>query len=192
VYNPRIARIFGALATICALCAFVLIIAAMIYPVAGAYAKTNGFASESPTLDATGYIAGGSEYAAVQWVLQNTLPDALIIEGKGASYRANYNRISTMTGRPTLLGWDGHESQWRGRSYGQMAAGRPEALQSIYGSGSPEQLIQTLTQWDVDYVYVGPTEREQYGVTPRNELTLRSVMDLVFENGDVRIYRRRE
>jgi len=163
-----------------------------LVPVAGVYGKTNGFSSVSPTLDATGYIAGGAEYDAVQWVIQNTSPDALIVEGKGASYRANYNRISTMTGRPTLLGWDGHESQWRGSAYGQMAAGRPEALQSIYGSGSSEQLIQTLTQWNVDYVYVGPTERDQYGVTSRNELTLGTAMDLVFENGDVRIYRRRE
>jgi len=97
-----------------------------------------------------------------------------------------------MTGRPTLLGWDGHESQWRGRAYGEMAAGRPEALQTIYGGSSGPELIDTLEQWDVDYVYVGPTEREQYGVNARSELALQSAMDLVFEEGDVRIYRRRE
>jgi uncharacterized membrane protein len=96
-----------------------------------------------------------------------------------------------MTGRPTLLGWDGHEAQWRGQQYGEMAEGRAQALEIIYRGGTPEQLAQLIQTWGIDYIYVGPTERAQYGVTPNVEALLRQVADPVFESGDVRIYRAR-
>jgi uncharacterized membrane protein len=171
----------------------VLIAVGLIYPVAAAYSKTQGFASTTPTFDATAYVTSESpaQLAAIAWVRANTAPDAVILEGKGASYRANYSRISAATGRPTLLGWDGHESQWRGAAYGSMAAGRAEALDLIYRSGEPEQIVQALATWGIDYVYVGPTERSQYGMTLLSDERLAQAMDLVFEQGDVRIYRRR-
>lgn len=170
----------------------VLVAASLLFTPAGAYSKTNGFAG-TPTFDGVAYVRdfGPAEYAAAMWVRDNVAPDALVLEGKGASYRAEYNRVSTLSGRPTLLGWDGHESQWRGQAYGKMAAGRAEALDIIYRSGAPQQIRETLEEWGIDYVYVGPTEREQYGLTPGAEARLAQVMDLVFEQGDVRIYRRR-
>lgn len=167
-------------------------LASTIYLVAGAYSKTNGLAGE-PSFDATAYLqnGGAGELAAVRWVRENTLPGDIIAEGKGASYRPEYSRISAMTGRPTLLGWDGHESQWRGRAYGQMAAGRPEALETIYKTGDAGQIAATLKQFGIDYVYVGPAEREQYAITPQRDALLQQVMDLGFENEGVRIYRAR-
>lgn len=172
--------------------ALVLALASTVFLVAGGYSKTQGFSGE-PTFDATSYLAvsGPNELAAVRWVSDHTLPTDLVLEGKGASYRAESSRISAMTGRPTLLGWDGHEAQWRGRAYGEMAAGRSQALETIYQTGSPAQIVEALDQWNIAYVYVGPTERTQYGFTPQAEQRLRQVMDLVFENGSVRIYRAR-
>jgi uncharacterized membrane protein len=122
-------------------------------------------------------------------VRTNTLPTDVVVEGKGRSYGAETNRISTMTGRPTLLGWDGHEAQWRGRAYGAMAAGRPEALQAIYGGATPEQRARVLKELGADYVYVGPQERAQYNLSPATERALFAQLELVYENGDVRIYR---
>ncbi|HRW09422.1 MAG TPA: hypothetical protein P5121_30180, partial [Caldilineaceae bacterium] len=104
---------------------------------------------------------------------------------------SNYNRMSTMSGRQTLMGWDGHESQWRGKAFGEMAQGRDQALETIYRGGSPVQIAQTLAQWQIDYVYVGPSERSRYGLTPQGERNLATAMDLAFEMGDVRIYQRR-
>ncbi|MEZ4734534.1 MAG: hypothetical protein R3E79_46175 [Caldilineaceae bacterium] len=129
--------------------------------------------------------------AAADWVRMNTAPDAVVVEGKGASYWSNYNRISTITGRPTLLGWDGHESQWRGKAYGAMAQGRAEALETIYRSLSPDEIAGVLATWNIEYVYVGPTERSQYGMTEQSERALAAATDLAFEQGNVRIYQRR-
>jgi len=171
----------------------ILAAATVIYPVAGTYSKTLGFSARPRTADATHYLTreGPSEKAAVEWVLHNTTPDALVLEGKGASYWSNYNRISTMTGRTTLLGWDGHESQWRGEAFGEMARGRDEALQYVYRSGSPAEIERVLDEWGIDYVYIGPTERQQYEITPRSEERIAAATDLVFSDGDVRIYRNR-
>jgi YYY domain-containing protein len=179
----------GATAT----CAILMVLVGLIYPVAGVYSKTSGFRSDSPTFDATAHLSreAPAELAAAQWIRANTAPVALVLEGKGASYRADTNRISTMTGRPTLLGWDGHESQWRGSAYGEMAAGRVEAIETIYRADSVDAIVQTLLIWDIDYVYVGPLERRVYGVTPAGEQRLASAMELVFSDGEVRIYRRR-
>ena len=174
------------------LAAILLAVATSVYLVAGAYSKTNGFAG-NPTFDATGYLAGygPSELAAVNWVMANTRPDAVVVEGKGASYNAGTSRISAMTGRPTLLGWDGHESQWRGAAYGAMAAGRPQALEQLYRDAPAADLRQLADQWDIDYLYLGPAERNQYGVTPFHQARLDQVFDRVFQDGDVAIYRTR-
>jgi uncharacterized membrane protein len=170
--------------------ALVLATASTIYLIAGAYSKTQGF-SRTPTFDAAAYLAmaAPAEYGAVEWVRANTQPTDVIVEGKGRSYGAETNRISTMTGRPTLLGWDGHESQWRGRAYGEMAAGRPEALRAIYGGATPDQLARILAEFGIDYVYVGPQERTQYNLSPATERLLFAQLELVYDNGDVRIYR---
>ncbi len=175
--------------------ALVLATASTVYIAAGAYSKTQGF-SRTPTFDAAAYLAtiSPAEYGAVEWVRANTRPDDVVVEGKGRSYGADTNRISTMTGRPTPLGWDGHESQWRGRAYGAMAAGRPEALRSIYGGTSPSEVVRILQSLGASYLYVGPSERAQYGLTPAVERALFAQLELVYpaenpEQGDVRIYR---
>ncbi len=177
------------------LAALALALNSTIYLVAGAYSKTQGF-SRPPTFDASAYLAGvaPAEYGAVEWVRANTLPADIVVEGKGRSYAADTNRISTMTGRQTLLGWDGHESQWRGRAYGRMAAGRPEALQAIYGGASPAEALRLLEAFGASYLYVGPSERAQYGLSPAVERALYAQLELVYEDGAspdtmVRIYR---
>ena len=174
------------------LAAVLLAAASSVYLMAGAYSKTNGFAA-APSFDATAYLAsyGASELAAVDWVRANTPPDARIAEGKGASYNAGTSRLSTMTGRPTLLGWDGHEAQWRGAAYGEMAAGRPQALEQLYRDAPAADLPQLAEQWGIDYLYLGPAERSQYGVTPFHQARFDQVFDRVFEAGEVVIYRTR-
>ncbi len=173
-----------------AVLALLLILGGLIYPVAGSYAKIKGFGTPNPTLNGLAYV-GPDEEAAIGWIRRNTAPTDLVLQSKGRSYWASDNRVNAATGRATLLGWDGHESQWRGPAYGEMAAGRPELIETIYRNGTPAAIQTALQEADIDYVYVGPVEREQYGLSPAAEARLAEVMDLVFEQGTVRIYQRR-
>ncbi len=171
----------------------VLTLTGLYYPVAASYSKAGRFAGE-PTLDGLAYLRqyNPGDYGAITWIAQNA-PDArVVLESSGGSYdRDGAGRISMATGIPTLLGWDGHESQWRGRRYGEMVAGRPEALEAIYRGAPETELDGLLAQWDIDYVVVGRIERDRYRVTPQALERFDRVMDLVYDQDGVQIYRRR-
>lgn len=181
------------LAPVCSGLCLVCMALGVFYPVAALDAKTNSFAADKLTLDATAYIAQSSpaEMAAARWIRDHTTADALIAEALGRSYYASDNRMSTLSGRPTLHGWGGHESQWRGKAYGEMAQNRDSTLRLLYQTGSTTDIAQALRDWKIDYVYVGPAERDIYKMQADAEDRLKAVMDLAFEQGDVRIYQRR-
>ena len=130
-------------------------------------------------------------HAAINWVRSSTHPAAIIVQAPGNSYDALDGIISTATARPTLIGWQAHERQWRGRAYDAMSAGRLEALARIYNSKSNDDLQQTLLAWNVSYVYLGPTERTRYAISADHESHMMRTMELAFQHGTVRIYRRR-
>ncbi len=182
----------GWAAALPALPALLLIVAGLVFPAAAAWSRTNGFAGP-PTFDATAYLQnfGAGELAAARWLRDTSLPNAVVAEAKGLSYRSDTSRISTLSGRPTLLGWEGHERQWRGDAYNAMAGGRVEALERLYRTGGAAEIAQLLAEWGIDYVVVGPAERSAYGLTPAHEERLLQVMDLVYDQADVRIYQRR-
>lgn len=165
-----------------------LILLCLIYPVAGVYAKITGFGTRQPTLSGLAYV-GADEQAAIDWIRRNTPENAVILEAKGASYNFSSSRISAATGRATLLGWDGHQSQWRGQAYSGQAAGRAESIEEIYKRPLHSTLPALLDRWQIDYLILGPQERAQYGLTPTVELQLGTFLELVFELGDYRIFR---
>lgn len=163
-----------------------------VFMVAGAYSRASGFTT-SPTFDATAWIADFSpaQRDAAFWLRDNAPADAIIAEAVGSSYQSDQNMISTLSGRPTLLGWEGHERQWRGnQAYGEMAAGRSEALEEIYRYGMPDDVLATLDRFGIDYVVYGPTERNKYGLTSIERARLDDMLDKVFEERDVTIYAR--
>jgi uncharacterized membrane protein len=99
-------------AAIFAVPALTLVLASLIFMPLAAWSKTAGFAAE-PSFDASAWLLnyGSNERAAAEWLRENTPADAVIAEAKGKSYQSNTSRLSTLSGRATLLGWDGHESQ---------------------------------------------------------------------------------
>lgn len=125
------------------------------------------------------------------WLRANAAEDAVVAEAPGAGYRPETSRASTFTGRPTVLGWEGHEQQWRGASYGRLAGNRSAALEALYTARTAEDVAGVLAGFRIDFVYVGPEERKRYSISPEYEERLRHAMDPVFARGAVSIYRRR-
>ena len=144
----------------------------------------------TPTLDGTAYLAPQypGDTAAIAWLRANVPGVATVLEASGGSY-SYAGRISTQTGLPTLLGWDGHELQWRGDTVEQDKR-RPD-IERIYRNATGNELHGLLDRWQIDYVVVGDLERQTFGVTPQSEARLAQVMDLVYDAEGVRIYRRR-
>lgn len=171
------------------LAGLVLILSGLVYT--GAAARS--VMGDPAGLDALAYVArtAPDEAAAIAWIAEHTAPGAIVLQASGGSYAAQDDRVSVATGRPTLLGWEGHELQWRGSAYAAMAAGRAEAIEAVYRGADADALARTLSDWHIDYVFVGPSERRRFGLGPEREALLGHVMERVFSRGDVRLYRRR-
>jgi YYY domain-containing protein len=163
----------------------------MVYPVLGNVSRAGNFEPE-PTLDGTAYLASSqpADYDAIAWLNQNVQGAPVILEtpGTGGSSYVYEGRVSALTGLPALLGWAGHEGQWRG-SYTVQHAREPD-IQTIYNTLDVEAARSLLEQYDVTYVYVGPVERSQY--EPRGLQKFARFMDVAYENDGVTIYRVRD
>jgi len=163
-----------------------LLLAGLSYTVMGIVSKAGGFQG-TPTLDGTAYVREyhPDEYEAISWLQANAPRGSVMVEAPGNQY-SEYNRVSAHTGIPTLLGWGGHELQWRG-NYDEP--GRREAdIAVIYQPDDVAATADILTRYGVDYVYVGPNERAKYGVSTATLQKLAQIMEPVFENGQVIIY----
>lgn len=169
--------------------AFALVFAAgMVYPLAAAPSRAEGFRNP-PTLDGTAWIARSApdDYAAAAWLNTHVQGPAVIVEAPGGSY-TYHGRMAAMTGLSTLLGWDFHEHQWRGEF--EEPGKRGPVVEQIYKEVKPDAVRPLLEQYDVDFVYVGRLEREKYKLTPPMVEKFKAFMDLVYEEGDVRIFQR--
>ena len=81
---------------------------------AGTYARKDGF-SRTPQLGGLRWLeeSAPGDPAAIEWLRDNAPRGAVVLEAVGDDYSAfGHARISTFTGRPTVMGWPGHELQW--------------------------------------------------------------------------------
>jgi YYY domain-containing protein len=165
----------------------VLFLAGLVYPLAAGYTKAGGFQVE-PTLDGTAYVADHNpdDYAAIRWLNENVEGTPVILEATGGSY-TYYARVSSQTGLPTLLGWDFHEVQWRGT--GEEGNQRKPDIEKIYGSLDAQAALTLMDKYGVKYVYVGPLERSHYPPAALDKFAY--IMDMVYQQGAVTIYKRR-
>jgi YYY domain-containing protein len=160
----------------------------MVYPLLGNFSRAGNF-DHQPTLDGTAYLAAvqPDDYAAIAWLNEQVTGAPVILEkpGAGGTSYAYEGRVSALTGLPTLLGWAGHEGQWRG-SYQVQGAREPD-IATIYNTLDVEQALTLLDKYGISYVYVGPLERSEYD--PRGLDKFGRFMETVYQNDGVVIYK---
>ena len=164
------------------------LLAGLIYPALSVWTKTNGLNPvHGRTLNGALHpvYASEADREAIQWMSDN-LDVGVVAEAVGGSY-SYFARVSVHTGFPTVIGWPGHESQWRG-GY-QFHGTREEDVRTLFKSSDWEQTQQILKAYNVKYVYVGELERMTY--QPIFDGKFDAFMELVFQNDRVRIYARR-
>ncbi|MBI4299674.1 MAG: hypothetical protein HY677_00955, partial [Chloroflexi bacterium] len=161
-----------------------LIAVALIYPVASLTTETRSFQGRG-TLDGLSFVAASSphEYEAQRWLQTQVRGTPVIVEAVGGQY-SPYARVSARTGLPTVIGWPGHESQWRGSD--RLFRGRPEDVDAIYKSEDSSLVRKLLAKYNVSYVYVGDLERAKYGAQVLDKFS--SNFPVAFANQGVAIY----
>jgi YYY domain-containing protein len=140
--------------------AAVLLLLGAVYPYAGTWARKDGF-SHAPTLDGLAWLRerAPGDPAAIAWLRANTPGSAVVLEAFGEDYSAfGHGRISTFTGRPTVLGWAGHEVQWD-----HEPGSREADVRTLYTTTDLDEARELIDRYAVRYVVVGPIERTTYG-----------------------------
>jgi YYY domain-containing protein len=160
----------------------VMLLLALIYPYFGFGSRIKGYSISSATLDGTAYLERSSpdEMAAIRWLQQ--APYGVVAEAVGGSY-TGFARVSTMSGLPAVLGWPGHESQWRGG--GKEIGSREPDMASLYKARTWDDLQALIQRYQIRYIYVGAYERSQYRP---NEDLLYQYLQPVFRNDSVTIF----
>ncbi|MBI2935279.1 MAG: hypothetical protein HYY31_00480, partial [Chloroflexi bacterium] len=166
----------------------VLLVGLLYYPAAAVTSKTAAFHGPA-TLDGLAYLErqGPEEYLAIRWLQENAGRGEGILEAVGGDYTSS-GLVSASTGLPTVLGWPGHELQWRGPA--ALLAERGMDVATIYQTGDVGKAKDLLGKYDVDYVVVGPRERQAYGEAGLAKFDL--FMTRVFPGSSVVIYRTRD
>jgi YYY domain-containing protein len=160
----------------------VLVLVSLPYAVFGVLSRTNNFNPTEWTLNGAAYLERYSpqEMDAIRWL--QSAPYGVVAEAVGGSY-TGYARVSTHSGLPTVLGWPGHESQWRG-GYKEIGS-RPGDITQLYRARQWSQASTILEQYNIRYVYIGGLERGDYRP---DEALFQAHLNLVYENDTVTIY----
>lgn len=183
----------------------IAVLAVLIYPVlAGVrYAEVYGPRTWQG-LDGLAYVSEFStdEEAAIRWLRANARLDDVVLEAGGCSYQPNSvipsSRVSAFTGIPTVVGWPGHESQWR-RGDDETTAEmqrRIGEVENLFGSDA----AAAREEYGISLIYVGPYERDGANgcaaAGPYPEVSEPDYpgpgWDVAFESGEVTIYRATE
>ena len=179
-----LSRLRGLVATVYAVTIVIVIALGLFYPVFSLPSKTDGFKANNPeqrTLDGSAYLANimPEDYQAIQFM--SLLEDGVVAEAVGGQY-SEFARISTFTGLPTVLGWPGHESQWRDAA---LQGSRRDDIQTLYTTPNWGTAQEIIERYHIRYVYVGPLERSTY---PVNEEKFSLFLSPIYQQGNVTIY----
>jgi YYY domain-containing protein len=168
-------------------CAAVFLIGGLVYPLTAIATRMNERPPGGPSLDGLAFLSP-DERAAVRWLSDQNGPSgrAVIAEGVGEEYSSGA-RMSTYSGTSTVLGWAGHELQWRGPlpDLGIRAAD----MAALYRDAPATSVRGILDRYAIRFVVVGDVERKTYG----DDVTLRfeGILPTVFRTPTTVIYRAR-
>ena len=116
----------------------------------------------------------------IRWLKDNIKGSPVVLEANGDSY-TDYERVSAMTGLPTVLGWYVHEWLWR-NDVADLNL-KSEEIQDIYTSTDEEQVKKLLEKYDISYIFIGSCEIEKYG-SDLNSNLLKNLGETVFQDPD--------
>ena len=170
-----------------------LFAAALVYPLTVMLERTDGF-TNAQRMDGLAYKdrREPEEAEAIRWLRENVAGAPVVLEAVDRDF-SDAGRVSGRTGLPTVIGWLGHELQWRGYATVTTESGEktliedvPDDVETIYTTMDVELAKELMAKYGVEFVYAGRVERERYGESGLAKF--RQFMVPVFENDSVTIF----
>ena len=130
-------------------------------------------------LDATAFMETTmpDDDLAIHWLNENITGSPVVLEANGDSY-TDYQRVSVMTGLPTVLGWHSHEWLWKGDT--TLLDARAADIETIYTSDEESVVKSLIDKYEISYIYVGKLELEKYNTI--NHEVLKKLGQVVFSS----------
>lgn len=168
----------------------VVLFVGLTYPAMAVNTRVSSFrAQPEPALELDGtannFYLNPDEHVAVDWLKKapiGTLVEAAHPDPNGGSY-THYSRISMHSGQPAVIGWIGHERQWRGGD--EEIGTRQNDIARLYSTGDWQEASAIIEKYGIVYVFVGSLEKTTYEV---NEEKFNRHLTPVFQQGSVTIY----
>ena len=120
------------------------------------------------------------DYLATNWLNENVEGNPVVLEANGDSY-TKYQRVSVITGLPTVLGWHTHEWLWK--SDPGILDVRVKDVEDIYTSNDSNLVKELIDKYDISYIYVGELEVDKYGWV--NHSLLQSLGEIVYSSSNL-------
>ncbi len=173
---------------IVAACAAVFLIAGMVYPLSAIATRMRERPPDGPNLDGIAFLSP-DDRAAVRWLSDQNGPRGRVViaEGVGDEYDSSAAAMSTYSGAVTVVGWAGHELQWRGPL--PELGSRQSDLAALYRDAPVDAIRAILDRYGVRFVVVRDVERKKYGDTVASRFD--GVLAVAFRAGSTVIYRAR-
>jgi uncharacterized membrane protein len=127
--------------------------------------------------------SSSDDYQAILWLRKNINGQPKVLEAAGDSYTL-FNRVSSLTGLPTIQGWLVHEWLWRGGF--EEPGKRASEVQTIYETNDKNQTLALLKKYNVSYIFIGSKEREKYKIS---EEKFSKIGKIIFKSGKTKIYK---
>ena len=159
-----------------------LVVCGMFYTPAAAISRARE--GQTAGLDALAYLdrENPERARAIRWAGAELDPARhVLLEAPGESYSSG-NLVSAFAGVPTVLGWGGHELQWRGRV--DWLAARAAAVDRAYLAGATAEGWRLARDLGATHLYLGIEERLRYGAEAVDAF---AAWPAVFEAGAIRI-----
>jgi len=161
----------------------IFVFSSLFYPLFAYVDKTNGFnPPQGYTLDASAYMEQfqPDEGAAIDWI--SKAENGTVAEAVGGQY-SGFARVSTLSGQSTVLGWPGHEGQWRG-GYEEVGS-RESDIRTLYETPDWGTALEIIQRYDIRYIYVGGLEWSTYSLVVEK---FEQNLSPGFQQGNVTVY----
>jgi YYY domain-containing protein len=161
----------------------VILLMGLVYPLLAFPTKTNQFRPVNGfTLDASAHLERNqpNEAAAIRWLA--SAPLGVVAEAIGGQY-SGFARVATHSGQPTVLGWPGHQGQWRG-GYDEVGS-REGDIRMLYETPTWTSALDIIQRYQISYIYIGSLELSSYAlIADKFEQNLQTG----FDQGGVRVF----
>jgi uncharacterized membrane protein len=112
------------------------------------------------------------------------VPDGVVAEAVGDGYSGITPAFPPIRDIQTVIGWPGHEAQWRG-TYEPQGSRREADMTTLYTTARWDEAQAIIDRYDIRYIYIGTLE---YISMPVNQEKFQLHLKPIFQQGGVVIY----